>query len=117
MATRGQGLLSARSAGGLSSSSKLTTLVAAVTDGRADAVGACVAAADDDHVQVSGRPQIVVDRACADCWSPAIRLFVLPGEEIHSEMDALEVTPWGATGRVERLRRTRAQQHGIEFID
>ena len=74
---------------------------------RADAVGARVAAADDDHVEALGRNVMAVVEVVVE---QALRVA---GEEIHRQVDALQIAARAAAGRIERLRRAGGQQHGV----
>ena len=69
----------------------------------AEAIGAGVAAADDDDVLVVGRDELgVVDRVAGD---PAI----LAGQEIHGEMDARRARGPRSAGRAAGSRRRRGR--------
>ena len=75
---------------------------------RAHAVGAGVAAADDDHVLVlrrrcTGRPARLLSS----------RLLVLRVQELHGEVDALELA--AGDGQVARLGRAAAEHDGVEL--
>ena len=74
----------------------------------ADAVGAGVAAADDDDVLALG-----VDEA-------AVRVLVenglgVGGEELHREMDALELAAFD--GQIARLGGAGAEDDGVEVLE
>ena len=84
----------------------MDALAALAVDG-AQAVGAGVAAADDDDVLVAGRDEFrVVDRVAGD---PP----VLAGQELHREVDALELAPFDR--QVARLGRAAAEADRVEL--
>ena len=73
----------------------------------AQAIGAGVAAADDDDVLVAGRDELaVVDRVAGH--AP-----VLHGQELHGEVDALELAAFDR--QVARLGRAAAQADRVEL--
>ena len=85
--------------------------LAAVAERRADAVGAGVAAADDDHVVALGREVMAVVEVVVE------QALGVARQEIHREVDALQVAAGAAAGRVERLGRAGGQQHGVVFVE
>ena len=89
---------------------KVDDIRAAVPQRGADAVRAGVAAADHDHVLVLGGEVLAVLEIGIEQTLGVAR------EEIHREMNTLEVTTGIAAGRVKRFGRTGGHQHGIEIL-
>ena len=81
----------------------------ALADRRADAVGAGVAAADDDDVLAAGQDRFdVVGRLAAD--AP-----VLLRQKFHGEMDALEIA--AGHRQIARLFGAAGQHNGVVIIE
>ena len=77
--------------------------------GRAHTVGPRISAADDDHVPVFGRDVIAVP-------VPGVQQASgVEGEELHREVDALEVP--ALHRQVARFGGAAAEHHGVEFLD
>ena len=77
---------------------------------RADAVGAGVAAADDDDVLVARGQVMAIGVGAVE---QALGVGV---QELHGEMDAVEVPPFGTREEVVGLGRAAAQDDGVEFL-
>ncbi len=77
--------------------------------GRADAVGAGIAAAHDDDMFILGRNEIAILMLGIE------QALGIGAEKIHRHMNALEL-PTG-NRQIARLGRARADDHGIEVMD
>ena len=108
MGHSGQGLLGARSAGGLGHDFQLGDAGAAVADGGAHTVGARVAAADDHDILARSGDVIHAGSAVQH------RLSV-GGEELHGEVNALEVAPFD--GEIAGTGRAGAENHRVKVVD
>ena len=82
--------------------------LAVVPHGGADAVGAGVAAADDDDVLALGGNEGAVLDAVQEAFGVGV-------EELHREMNALEVAAFD--GQIARLGRAGAEDDGVEFAE
>ncbi len=74
--------------------------------GGADAVGAGVAAADDDDVLALGGDEVAVVVAVEQALGVGV-------QKLHGEMDALEIAAFD--GQIARLGRAGAEDDGVEF--
>ena len=81
-----------------------------MAQGGADAVRAGVATANHDHVLVLGREVFAVLEIGIE------QALGVAREEIHREMNALEVAAGIAAGRIKRLGRAGGHQHGVEVL-
>ena len=87
---------------------ELHEAAAAVAHRRADAIGAGVAAANDDHVfSLGGEGMAVFMAAVQQTLGVAV-------QEVHREMDALEMTALRLGEKVVRIRRAAAKDDGVE---
>ena len=86
---------------------ELHQAAAAVAHRRADAVGAGVAAADDDHVLALGGDVLAVGMAAVE---QALGVGV---QELHGEVNALEIA--ALDGQIARLGGAAAQHDGVEL--
>jgi hypothetical protein len=75
----------------------------------ADAVGAGVAAADDHDVLAFGGDEAAVLCAAVEQAAGVV------GQEIHGEMDALEVAAFD--GQIARLGGAGAEDDGVELLE
>ena len=108
MGHSGHGLSLARSIGRAREDFHLHQALAAVAHGRADAVGAGVAAADDHDILAFGGDEVAVLVAVQEAAG-------VVGQEIHGEMDALEVA--ALDGQVARLGRAGAEHDRVELLE
>ena len=104
----GHGLSAARRSGGRGRISSWATLLRAVADGGADAVGAGVAAADDHDVPPLRGDVLAVPEAGVE---QALRVG---GEELHGQVDAVEAPPLDR--QVARLRGPGAEHHRLVVL-
>jgi len=81
---------------------------AAVADGGAHAVGTRVAAADDHDILACGGDVVHAGGAVQHCLG-------VGGEELHGEVDALEVAPFD--GQVAGTGGARAEDHRVKVVD
>ena len=81
---------------------------AAVSQRGPNTVGTGVASADHDHVLVPRSDVLAIDQLRIE------QTLGVAGQEVHREMDALQI-PAG-DGQIARPRRAGGQQQGIELI-
>ena len=74
----------------------------------AEAVSAGVPAAEDDDALAGGRDALVLGDVVAGDDA------VLRGQEVHRQVDAVELTP--GDGQIARVGRATRQADGVEFV-
>ena len=76
--------------------------------GGADAIGAGVAAADDDDILAFGGDEVAV-------LVPVEQRLGVRGQKFHREMNALEIAAFDR--QIARLGRAGAEDDGVKFLE
>ena len=111
----GHGVEAARSSGGLRHDFELVHAFCALAMAGAEAVGAGVAAADDDHALACGKDGAGgAHRFEQRLFRVALVAAILLRQELHGEVNALELA--AGDGQVAGLLGAAAEKDGVEVI-